>query len=102
MKGVVLTVAGILISSLGAFADTETGTTFTTNYSSTPDPAVMLRAPAARATVSSQFVSDAQSERRSSRPTVAYTVFRINSKYAEVSVQPVFGRINGAQLYLSF
>jgi len=102
MKAIVLTMAGILISSVASFAGTESGTTFTTNYSSTPDPVVMLRKPAPQPALDSQFVSDARSERRSSRPTVAYTLFRMNSKYAEVSVQPLFGRINGAQLYLSF
>jgi hypothetical protein len=102
MKGIVLTVAGILVSSVASFAGTEIGTTFTLNYSSVPDPAIMLRTRGIEGTGVSQFVSDARSEHRSSRPTVAYTIFRVNSKYAEMSVQPVFGRINGAQLYFNF
>ena len=101
MKGIVLILGGILMttmSSLGGTADFGVGTT----DSLLRDPAATLRVPLWQRPSAGQWISDAQSERRGSRPIVAYTLMRFDSKYAEVAVQPVIGRINGAQLYLSF
>jgi hypothetical protein len=101
MKGVVLAIWGILIIpllSFGGTADFEIGTA----DSFRRNPAATLTVPVTQRRSVGQWIADAQSERRGSRPIVAYTLFQFDSKYAEVAVQPVFGRINGAQLHLSF
>jgi hypothetical protein len=101
MKGIVLVLSGILataVSSFGGTADFRIGTT----DSFLRDAAATLRAPVTQRQSAGQWIADAQSERRGSRPIVACTLFQFDSKYAEVAVQPVLGRINGAQLHLSF
>jgi hypothetical protein len=101
MKGTVLTLLGLLLGAVSSFGGTETEFAVSTNYSSVRDPAVMLRRVGEKP-ASVQRIADAQSEVRGSRPTVAYTLVRVDGRFAELSVQPVFGRINGAQLYVSF
>jgi hypothetical protein len=32
----------------------------------------------------------------------AYTLFRFDPKYGDISVQPIFGRVNGAQICLEW
>jgi len=101
MKGVVLVFWGILaaaVTSLGGTADFGIGTTDSFLH----DPAATLRVSVTPRQSAGQWIADAQSERRSSRPIVACTLFQFDSKYGDVAVQPVLGRINGAQLHLSF
>jgi hypothetical protein len=104
MKGIVLAVMSLCIlavSSAGAGTDTEFGVT---NNSATrgADPALMLRSTPNQTARAAQLVSDNRLEVRGARPTVAYTIFRMNSKIGDVALQPVLGRINGAQLRLDF
>lgn len=101
MKGIVLALWGILMttmSSVGGTADFGVGMTDLFLR----DPAVILRVPVVQRQSAGQWIVDRQSERRGSRPILAYTLFRLESKYGDVAVQPVLGRINGAQLHLSF
>jgi hypothetical protein len=104
MKGIVLVLFSLLIapvsSSFCAPSDTDFG--FGANFSSTTDPAAVLRAPVRTSSPTAQLITDTQAEQRNSRPIVAYTLFRFDSRFAEVSVQPVVGRINGAQVRLNF
>jgi hypothetical protein len=97
----VLAFCGILvtaISSFGGTADFGIGA----SESFLRDAAATLRVPIRQRQSAGQWIADAQSERRSSRPIVACTLLQFDSKYGEVAVQPVLGRINGAQLHLSF
>jgi hypothetical protein len=106
MKGIVLMIVVLIAGLVSSLAGTETEFGVTTNYSSVRDPALMLRAPATQAAAAdgaaARLVTDQRSEYRGSRPSVACTVLRLKSKYADMSLQPVFGRINGAQVFLNF
>jgi hypothetical protein len=104
MKGIVLVLLCLVVAvrpSTAAGGDMEFGVT---NNSSSPgaDPALMLRTYSPHGDLAARLVSDDRSEVRGARPSVAYTVFQINARFAHVSLQPVLGRINGAQVHLDF
>jgi hypothetical protein len=104
MKGVVLTLCGFVLGAASSWAagnDVEFGVT-NNDFSRRADPALILRTPKPADEVSARLVTDSRSEVRGARPSVAYTVFRLRSRLADVSLQPVLGRINGAQLHLDF
>jgi len=103
MKGIVLAMLGLAIGTAAAFGeqpDTKFGVT--ANNSSAMNSEILVRPPIKTSAGLFQLVADDQGETRGSRPSIACTVFRFDSKAAAVSLQPVFGRINGAQVYLSF
>src|SRR2546421_8321022 len=103
MKRVVLALFGFSLLMASAFGESiETEFSTGTNHSSNFDPALMLRTSPRTGTGSAELVTDERSEVRGSRPSVAYTVFRINSRYGDASIQPVLGRINGAQIRVEF
>ena len=102
MKGIVLRLLGLMIgavSSFGALDDVDFG--IGTNSFSARDPELMLRSPDDRARVG-QLVADRRTEERGSRPSLAVTVVRFESKHGDVALQPILGRINGAQIFVSF
>ena len=101
MKGIVLALCGLFVVVLSAAA---AGDEFNlTNITSvTRDADGYIRTLAVSSNPVVLLVTDARTELRGGKPTIAYTVFRFTSQTAEFSVQPVIGSINGAQVQLSF
>jgi len=101
MKGLALVLlsfmAPVSVFSETASADFE----FSANSPLTRDPMRVLRTPV-NIVKDSALVTDSRSEIRGSRPSVAYTVFRLEWQNVDAAVQPVFGRINGAQIKVNW
>jgi hypothetical protein len=104
MKGIVIVLFGLMTMAvsplMAAGSDADFG--ISENSSSVRDPGAMLRSPVQTVSSPGQLLSDSQTERGSSRPIVAFTAFRFDSRYADLSVQPVLGRINGAQVRVNW
>jgi hypothetical protein len=98
LKGMMLALATMLVAPVLSFA----GDFAVTNSFSPDSGTVVLRSTPRAIASAGQFITDAQTETRGSRPIVAYTLFNFETKVAQVSVQPVFGRINGAQVQLNW
>lgn len=105
MKGIVLILLSVVLMPVLAVAQTAQGD-FSVSPNSMADPAAMLirKAPAQHNISPGQLlVADQQeTDTRESRPSVAYTIFSFDTRVAQVSVQPILGKINGAQLQLNW
>src|SRR4051794_33876416 len=103
MKGIVLVLVGWFIVTASTFGESmAVDFGISTNQVSPRDAALMLRVPLQRASPTAQFVFDSRSESRGSRPSIAYTLFRVDSRFMDASLQPIFGKINGAQMQLNW
>ena len=101
MRGFVLALVCLTVP-VSAFCESLALFEFASPEPSFRDPALILRKPLQTTSGSVEIVSDSRSETRGSRPSVAYTLFRFDWQRADASIQPVFGRINGAQVKLTW
>ena len=101
MKGIGFALFGFFVVVVSAAA---AGNDFDLTASSTNsrDPAAMIWTPKNTSGPLALLVTDDRTEVRGGKPTIAYTIWRFTSKSADVSVQPVIGSINGAQIQLNF
>ena len=101
MKGIALALFGffVVVVSAAAAGDDFNLTVTSTN---SRDPAAMIWTPRNTSGPLALLVTDDRTEARGGKPTIAYTIWRFSSKTADVSVQPVIGSINGAQVRLNF
>lgn len=102
MKGIVLGLMGLLLGVVSAVRAGDTDFGLTTNPPSTRDPAAILRTAPKTSDALVRLVTDDRIEARGTKPSVAFTVFRLTSRSAELSLQPIAGPINGAQVQLNF
>jgi hypothetical protein len=102
MKGIVLGLFGLLLVAVSAVRAGDNDFGLTNNPSLRRDPAAILRTAPKGSDSLVRLVTDDRTEARGTKPSVAFTVLRFTARSAEVSLQPIAGPINGAQLQLSF
>ena len=102
MKAIGLVLAGLLVAPMGTFAQAPAASFGLTTNSALVSDASVLRTMTRKVSSPGQFMIDTQSEDRGSRPIVACTLFSYKTAFTDVSVQPLLGRINGAQLKVNW
>src|SRR5438445_5456884 len=102
MKGIGLALFGLLLVAVSSACAGDSDFGLANNSSLGRDPAaILLTAPKGSDSLV-RLVTDDRIEALGTKPSVAFTVFRFTARSAEVSLQPIAGPINGAQVQLSF
>jgi hypothetical protein len=102
MKGIVLALLGFFLAVVSAAAAGDSDFVVTNDVFVTRDPAAIIRPVQKTSDPLVRLVTDDRIEALGRKPSIAFTVVRFTAKSAEVSLQPIAGPINGAQVQVSF
>jgi len=102
MKGMVLALLGFFLAVMSTAQAGSGDFALTNERSLTGDPASIITPVQKTSDPLVRLVTDDRIEALGRKPSIAFTVLRFSAKSAQVSLQPIGGPINGAQVQVTF